>query len=144
MGYLITAIVFGFIGLLTLVCTRYLASQEAAFQKNKHVGKAEITNYYAIQGHRYYDLSVKILELNDGKEYLCKCGRIISSDYQKGMIVDVIYSKYKVMGVEIVDVRLLNNMPNDTMRTVRIINMFVKIAFAIAAILATIGIAILI
>ncbi len=144
MGCLITGFVFGVVGCLILVVTKFLIAEETAFHENKHPRKAEVTGHrHRREGHKGYNLYVKLLDINDDKEYICKGKNILPAKYPIGTIVDVFHARYRNLGIYVDDIRLVSDMPADGFRIAKIISTFAKMMLAVATLLVTMGIIVL-
>ena len=104
MVFFVIAGVLLFIALLLLETGTILGKDSIVFESNKRIGKAEVVGYEHQSSH--HTMLVRLPELNDGKIYSCVAGKIRTSDYPKGAVVDVYYAPEKVAGINIVEVHL--------------------------------------
>lgn len=112
MGFFIAGSITFFFSLPLLMAGIILHKQNVNFNKNKRYGKAEVVGYDREEQSNFYQLLVKLPELNDGKLYNCHSGKSIDTfKYPKGTVVDVMYSPQKFMGINVMEVHLLEDLP---------------------------------
>lgn len=128
------AIVLFFVGIA-------LEREGADFNANARSGKAEVVGYERTAKSNWYELLVRIPDLNDGKIYNCTAGKGINpSEYPKGAIVDVLYAPKTIVGIRVIEAHLKENPPADKARVGRIIEQLAFALLGVAAILCVVGI----
>ncbi len=111
------------------------------FIANARSGKAEVVGYERTAKSNWYELLVRIPDLNDGKIYNCTAGKGINpSEYPKGTIVDVLYAPKTIVGIRVIEAHLKENPPADKARLGRIIEQLAFALLGVAAILCIVGI----
>ena len=102
--FLLLCLIFFIVGII-------LRRNAGAFERGSRIGKAEVVGYTREERSSWYTLLVRLPELNDGKVYNCMAGTIRTADYPKGTTVDVIYATRRVLGMDTVEVHLMEKQP---------------------------------
>lgn len=142
MNFLFAAAIVSVFALALLIIGLAMEKSGKSFCANQRRGRAEVVGYRRAEESNWYTLLVRIPELNDGKFYSCSAGKINLSDYPKGAVVDVLYAPKRVVGMNIVEVHLLNNPPTNSVRighrikVVSIVMLVAAVALAVAGIVS--------
>lgn len=141
MVFIVLATFFLMIGLCFAIFSYVMLKKDKNFKSNKKYGTAEIVGYRQdMDDYRSEpSLLVKILEENDGNLYTCKCGKINLSDYPKGKIVNIEYAPIKEFGINVMDVRMIENPQIEGYKLSKIFNFVAIIIFVISILLFVIG-----
>lgn len=140
MNFLFAAAMVSVFALALLIIGLSMEKNGKSFCANQRRGWAEVVGYRRAEESNWYTLLVRIPELNDGKFYSCSAGKINLSDYPKGTVVDVLYAPKRVVGMNIVEVHLLNNPPKDSIQLGRRIKVASIVMLVAAAALTVAGI----
>ena len=139
MAQLIVAGAFAFFAIILCCIGAFYQKSVSNFEKNKKSGTAEIVGYQASENSRRYKPIVKVLDLNDGKTYICSYGLVKRSDYPVGTIINVEYMSKIMFGVNTVEVHM--HKASDKSRNVgKFIIKLSMFLFAISAIIMIWGI----
>lgn len=118
-----------------------LEREGADFNANVRSGKAEVVGYERTAKSNWYELLVRIPDLNDGKIYNCTAGKGINpSEHPKGTMVDVLYAPRTIVGIRVIEAHLKDNPPADKAHLGRIIEQLAFALLGVAAILCIVGI----
>lgn len=139
MGFLIGSGVILLIAIVLLIASVALRKQAESFKQNMRVGKAVVAGYDRADESNWYTLVVKIPALNDNSLYNCTGGNIDTSKYPIGTEVDVLYAPKKIMGINMVEVHLVENPPADSAKLSRGFKNIALALFAIAGIILVLG-----
>lgn len=139
MGILISALIIAFFAVVLLIIGIALESKGKLFAKNKRCGQAEVVGYERADQSDWYELLVRIPDLDDEKIYNCTAGKINISQFPKGSVIDVSYAPKKIVGLNVVEVHLLDNPPADSLKIGCGVKKISIAMFVIACILAIIG-----
>ena len=94
-GCFVSAGIMGLIALILFLCSGIVSSAEKNFVKNKRQGKAKVIGYEQDEGSAGSNLSVQLLNINDGKSYFCSSNtRHTSARFPVGTIIDVEYAPH--------------------------------------------------
>lgn len=110
------------------------------FYENQKKGTAEVVGYDSSEQSRWYSLIVKIIELNDGKTYICNSAKINIHNYPKGKIIDVIYVTSKIAGKNMIQVYLLDNLPANKMVVAKVFTRLGYFILIVVIVLILLGI----
>ncbi len=139
MGFLIAGGAIVFFGFTLLVIGIGLGRSAVRFDANKRYAKAEVVGYRRAEQSNWYELYIRIPELNDGKTYFCTSGRISLRDYPVGKIVDILYAPTKTMGIHVVEAHLVEKPPADSATLARGIKGVSKVLLIVGILLALAG-----
>ena len=140
MGLVIGAIVILVFAIVFLITGIVLEREGKYFEAHKRNGKAEIVGYDSSPESSTYAFSVKILDLNDGKLYTCPAGKRILTRYRKGDIVNVLYAPKRVVGLNVVEVYLIDNLPRNRVNLGCTVKNISFVLLGIAIIMGIVGI----
>lgn len=110
------------------------------FHEHKQYGNGEVVGYDSSEGSRWYSLIVKVIELNDNKNYICSSAKINIHDYPKGSIVNVAYAITKRGRVQ---VYLADRLPADkssmskVFNIISVISLIITLGLVIAGVMTT-------
>lgn len=136
--------ILAFFSLIFLLFGVALQRETIGFESNKRIGKAEVTGYSRRSGSNYRMLMVRLLNFRDADCYSCASGKINVSEYPIGTVVDVIYAPVKKLGVNVVEIHLIENPPANSSGSAHIMKMLALGLIIIAAMLVATGIVIVI
>ena len=140
MGFIVTAGIISIFALGFMIIGHALNKEGRDFEQIKRVGKAKVVGYDGTEESNVYNLLVEILEINDGKLYTCEPSMSNLIDYPVGRIIDVCYATKKVMGINVIEVHLLDSPPVNSSKFGSVIKKCGIVLFIIAFILIIVGI----
>lgn len=140
MGFIITACILCVFSFVFFVISHALMIEKRNFEKSRCIGKAVVVGYDGNDQSNVYNLLVEIYALNDGKLYSCEPSMSNLTDYPVGKEIDVWYAPQKIMGINVVEVHLLDEAVVDKSKLGNGMKKFAIVLFFIAFILIIIGI----
>lgn len=139
MKFLFAACVVAVFVIVFLIIGVSIERLDKRFHENKRVGKAEIVGYHSTHDSEPNTLLVRILELNDGMLYGCGYSEKKYGKCTIGTVVEVLYAPMKIFGINVVQVYMLDNPPQNTTKLCKVIKIFALVLLFVAWLLAAIG-----
>ena len=124
MAYLIISIVFLILFLDFLWIYKLIEKGAKKFDETKKIGTAKVVGYYSESQSKWRSLIVEVVELNDGKEYICNSGPIRTYEYPKGSVIDIEYANVRPFGIKGIRVNMLEHPPVDEHKMSRVFAIF--------------------
>ena len=140
MGFFIAMGLLLLIGIIIWFSGTMLEKEGKIFEENKQRGKAKVVGYTQTEQSNWIEPMVKIIGLNDGKEYNCRMGNGKGRKYPMDSIIDVEYAPIKSLGIKAIEVHSIENPPGDSIKMGHIFKKIAIALFILAVILGVIGI----
>lgn len=132
MGIIVCSIFFLILTLSLWMIGSMLKKQGKEFEATKKQGRAEVVGYEHNSGSNstHYNLSVKLLDIDDDTISNCLTGAVDAKTIKKGEVIDVVYGDTRILGIPTREIYLIGGAIPDKQKSGKIFG-FVALGCAI-------------